>query len=134
MAEKGIGAQRSSLLPPTIFSVSLWLSSYGIGMTAERHELRRVITLPGAVGVGVGSIIGTGAFVTLGLGASIAGPWLLLAIAIAGGLAMCNGLSSAQLATVHPVSGGTYAYGTRFIHPWAGFTAGWVFLLAKSAS
>ena len=103
-------------------------------MTTPSNQLRRVITLPGAVGVGLGSIIGTGAFVTLGLGASIAGPWLLLAIVLAGGLAMCNGLSSAQLAAVHPVSGGTYAYGTRFIHPWAGFAGGWVFLLAKSAS
>ncbi|MFI4881162.1 MAG: APC family permease [Phycisphaerales bacterium JB064] len=103
-------------------------------MTAPTNELSRVITLPGAVGVGLGSIIGTGAFVTLGLGAGLAGPWLLVAIAIAGALAMCNGLSSAQLAAVHPVSGGTYAYGSRFLHPLAGFTAGWVFLLAKSAS
>lgn len=103
-------------------------------MSPEPNQLRRVITLPGAVGVGLGSIIGTGAFVTLGLGAGMAGPWLLLAIAIAGGLAMCNGLSSAQLAAVHPVSGGTYAYGYRFIHPLAGFTAGWVFLIAKTAS
>jgi APA family basic amino acid/polyamine antiporter len=103
-------------------------------MAPPTNELRRVITLPGAVGVGLGSIIGTGAFVTLGLGAGLAGPWLLVAIAIAGGLAMCNGLSSAQLAAVHPVSGGTYAYGNRFIHPLAGFTAGWVFLIAKTAS
>ena len=103
-------------------------------MATPTNELRRVITLPGAVGVGLGSIIGTGAFVTLGLGAGLAGPWLLLAIAIAGGLAMCNGLSSAQLAAVHPVSGGTYAYGYRFLHPLAGFAAGWVFLIAKTAS
>ncbi len=103
-------------------------------MTTPTNELRRVITLPGAVGVGLGSIIGTGAFVTLGLGAGLAGPWLLLAIAIAGGLAMCNGLSSAQLAAAHPVSGGTYAYGYRFVHPLAGFTAGSVFLIAKTAS
>ena len=92
-------------------------------MPPPTNELRRVITLPGAVGVGLGSIIGTGAFVTLGLGAGLAGPWLLVAIVIAGGLAMCNGLSSAQLAAVHPVSGGTYAYGYRFVHPLAGFTA-----------
>ncbi|MEQ8316446.1 MAG: APC family permease [Phycisphaerales bacterium] len=103
-------------------------------MTTPTNELRRVITLPGAVGIGLGSIIGTGAFVTLGLGAGLAGPWLLLAIVIAGALAMCNGLSSAQLAAVHPVSGGTYAYGYRFVHPLAGFAAGWVFLIAKTAS
>ena len=103
-------------------------------MTTPAPPMSRVITLPGAIGMGLGSIIGTGVFVTLGLGAGLAGPWLLVAIAIAGGLAMCNGLSSAQLAAVHPVSGGTYAYGSRFVHPLAGFAAGWVFLLAKSAS
>lgn len=41
---------------------------------------------------------------------------------------------SGQLAAAHPVSGGTYAYGHAFIHPVAGFTAGWMFLAAESAS
>jgi APA family basic amino acid/polyamine antiporter len=43
-------------------------------------------------------------------------------------------MSSAQLAAAHPVSGGTYEYGYRFLKPWMGFTAGWMFLCAKSAS
>ena len=49
-------------------------------------------------------------------------------------MAIFNGLSSAQLAASHPVSGGTYEYGYRYLRPALGFTAGWVFLLAKSAS
>ena len=32
------------------------------------------------------------------------------------------------------MSGGTYEYGYEFLRPWLGFTAGWMFLLAKSAS
>ncbi len=40
----------------------------------------------------------------------------------------------AQLAAHHPVSGGTYEYGYRWLSPWLGFTAGWMFLCAKSAS
>jgi APA family basic amino acid/polyamine antiporter len=43
-------------------------------------------------------------------------------------------LSSAQLAASHPVSGGTYEYGYKYLRPSLGFTAGWMFLLAKSAS
>src|SRR5690606_31391128 len=58
----------------------------------------------------------------------------LLAIAIAALVAIANGLSSAQLAANHPVSGGTYEYGYRWLHPRLGFTAGWMFLCAKSAS
>src|SRR5690606_28024934 len=49
-------------------------------------------------------------------------------------LATFNGLSSAQLAANHPVSGGTYEYGYRYLGPWLGFTAGWMFLCAKAAS
>ena len=47
----------------------------------------------------------------------IAGPPVLLALVIAGGVATCNGLSSAQLAANHPVSGGTYEYGHRWLSP-----------------
>jgi APA family basic amino acid/polyamine antiporter len=38
------------------------------------------------------------------------------------------------LAANHPVSGGTYEYGYRWLSPSLGFTAGWMFLCAKSAS
>ena len=43
-------------------------------------------------------------------------------------------MSSAQLAANHPVSGGTYEYGHRWLNPSLGFVAGWMFLCAKSAS
>ena len=93
-----------------------------------------MLGLPGAIIVGLGSILGSGVFVSLAMAAGIAGPAALLAIVIAAALATCNGLSSAQLAAAHPVSGGTYAYGYRFLHPALGFSAGWLFLWAKSAS
>lgn len=104
------------------------------GETSQQPQLKRVIGLPGAMMMGLGSIIGTGVFVSLGIGAGIAGPSVLLAIMLAAGVAMCNGLSSAQLAANHPVSGGTYEYGHRWLNPSLGFTAGWMFLCAKSAS
>lgn len=104
------------------------------GETRQQPQLKRVIGLPGAMMMGLGSIIGTGVFVSLGIGAGIAGPSVLLAIMLAAGVAMCNGLSSAQLAANHPVSGGTYEYGHRWLNPSLGFTAGWMFLCAKSAS
>ncbi len=84
--------------------------------------------------LGLGSILGTGVFVSVGIAASVAGPSVILAIALAAIVATCNGLSSAQLAASHPVSGGTYEYGYRYLDPIAGFLAGWLFLCAKSAS
>lgn len=84
--------------------------------------------------MGLGSILGTGVFVSIAIAAGAAGPAVILAIAVAGIVAACNGLSSAQLAANHPVSGGTYEYGYRWLKPSLGFTAGWMFLCAKSAS
>lgn len=100
----------------------------------EHSKLQRTTGLAGAVLLGLGSIIGTGAFVSIGFGAELAGSYLVWAIALAAVVAACNGLSSAQLAAIHPVSGGTYEYGYRFLNHDLGFTAGWLFVLAKSAS
>jgi basic amino acid/polyamine antiporter, APA family len=38
------------------------------------------------------------------------------------------------LAANHPVSGGTYEYGYRYLNPSLGFAAGWLFVCAKTAS
>ncbi len=84
--------------------------------------------------MGLGSIVGTGIFVAIALAASVAGPSVILAIAMAALVAVCNALSSAQLAANHPTSGGTYEYGYICLRPWIGFSAGWMFLCAKSAS
>lgn len=103
--------------------------------TSQTHKsLTRQVGVLGATMMGLGSIIGTGIFVSVGIAAEAAGPSVILAIAVAALVATCNALSSAQLAANHPVSGGTYEYGYRWLHPALGFTAGWMFLCAKTAS
>ena len=97
-------------------------------------QLRREVGVFGATLMGLGSIVGTGVFVSIGIGAGIAGPSVIIAVAIGAVVATCNGLNSAQLAASHPVSGGTYEYGYKYLNHWLGFIAGWMFLLAKSAS
>lgn len=84
--------------------------------------------------MGLGSIMGTGVFVSIGTAVDMAGWGAIVAIALSAMVAMVNGLNSAQLAASHPVSGGTYEYGYKYLNSWWGFTAGWLFLLAKSAS
>lgn len=99
-----------------------------------RNELKRDLKTPGAILMGLGSIVGTGIFVSIAIATQIAGNGIIIAVIIAAVLATFNGLSSAQLAAAHPVSGGTYEYGNRFLNSYFGFTAGWMFLIAKSAS
>lgn len=127
------------LVPPGAPGIKL--APQGIPESAEilpsgpsHASLKRVVGVGGATMMGLGSIVGTGIFVSLGLAAGSAGPAVLLAIAVASLVAVCNGLSSAQLAAAHPVSGGTYEYGHRWLHPLLGFVAGWMFLCAKAAS
>ncbi|HXF64724.1 MAG TPA: amino acid permease, partial [Caldilineaceae bacterium] len=97
-------------------------------------QLRREVGFWGAVMMGFYAIIGTGVFVGIGIAAGIAGPAVLLAILVAGLVALCNGLSSAQLAESNSVSGSAYEHGYRYLHPTLGFVAGWMFLCAQSAS
>lgn len=93
--------------------------------------LRRDLGLLDAVGVGLGAVIGAGIFVVTGVAAGVAGPSFLIGLLIAGFAATCNGLSSAQLASAYPQSGGTYEYGYQVLNPWLGFSAGWMFLISK---
>lgn len=105
-----------------------------VSAATARPELRRELGLLDAVGVGFGAIVGAGIFVVTGVAAGIAGPAFLIGLLLAGIAATCNALSSAQLAAEYPQSGGTYEYGYRVLHPWAGFVAGWMFLASKIAA
>lgn len=101
---------------------------------SSHKKLKRDMGLGTAIMTGLGSILGTGIFVSIGIAAGITGPSAILAIVIAAFVATCNALSSAQLAAAHSVSGGTYETGRRYLNPTLGFTAGWMFLCAKTAS
>lgn len=79
-------------------------------------------------------MLGAGVFAVWAPALGAAGAGILIALALAALVAFANASSSAQLAAVHPVSGGTYAYARAEIGPWAGFVAGWCFVIGKIAS
>ncbi|PWF82666.1 APC family permease [Kocuria rosea] len=94
---------------------------------------RRLGSLDATV-IGMGSMVGAGVFVAFAPAAGFAGQWLPLALLLAAVVAWCNATSTAQLAAVHPASGGTYVYANRQLGPWPGFVAGWGFVTGKTAS
>jgi basic amino acid/polyamine antiporter, APA family len=102
----------------------------------ERPTLQRRLGLPSAITIGLASMLGAGVFAVWAPAARAAGsgPGLLTALAIAGVVAYCNANSSARLAALYPQAGGAYVYGTRRLHPAAGFAAGWAFVVGKTAS
>jgi len=101
---------------------------------AGRPALARSVGLGGAIGIGLASMIGAGAFYVWAPAAAAAGELILLALLIAALVATLNAFSSAQLAMAHPTSGGAYAFGRRYAGPWIGFSAGWLFVVGKTAS
>ncbi|MEU4679707.1 APC family permease [Micromonospora sp. NPDC023737] len=97
--------------------------------------LERRLGVPDAVLIGLGSMLGAGVFVVFGPAAAAAGgAGLLPALVLAGFIAFCNATSSARLAARYPESGGTYVYGRERLGPFAGFVAGWGFVVGKTAS
>jgi APA family basic amino acid/polyamine antiporter len=97
-------------------------------------RLARRLGVTDAVTVGLGSMVGAGVFAAVAPAAAAAGSGLLLGLVLAAIVAFGNATSSAQLAAVHPESGGTYIYGHRQLGPFWGFLAGWSFVVGKSAS
>jgi basic amino acid/polyamine antiporter, APA family len=98
------------------------------------EALDRRLGVGDAVLLGLGSMIGAGVFAAFGPAAKAAGTGLLIGLAVAAMIAYCNATASAQLAAVYPTSGGTYIYGRARLGPWWGYTAGWGFVIGKTAS
>ncbi|MEV6274489.1 APC family permease [Nocardia sp. NPDC051832] len=103
-------------------------------MAAHGGALRRRLGLTDSVVIGLGSMVGAGIFAALAPAAGGAGSWLLLALGIAAVLAYCNAMSTARLAALYPVSGGTYVYGRERLGEFWGYLAGWGFIAGKTAS
>ncbi|MGC9501450.1 APC family permease [Streptomyces sp. WG7] len=103
-------------------------------MTPAGSELRRTLGVGDAVVVGLGSMVGAGIFAALAPAARVAGPGLLLGLAVAAVVAYCNATSSARLAARYPASGGTYVYGRERLGAFWGYLAGWSFIVGKTAS
>tara|TARA_Y100000590_G_scaffold415658_1_gene513657 strand:- start:10168 stop:11466 length:1299 start_codon:yes stop_codon:yes gene_type:complete len=90
-------------------------------------ELKRALGLTDTTMVSIGAILGSGIFlVPATIAATIASPFLILALWIVGGIISVFGaLSVAELSAAMPRSGGQYVYLTRAYGPIWGFLYGW---------
>jgi APA family basic amino acid/polyamine antiporter len=76
----------------------------------EEHRLKRSLSWPHLVALGVGAIVGTGILTLIGVGAGKAGPAVILSFAIAGVICACAALAYAEVATMIPAAGSAYTY------------------------
>ena len=96
------------------------------------RKLKRSIGLWSAVAINVGAIIGGGIFVVTGIVASYAGSAIFVSMIIAGVIAFLTASSFAKLTAWQPVEGSVYEYGRQLVSPYAGFLAGWMWIVANT--
>jgi APA family basic amino acid/polyamine antiporter len=94
-------------------------------------ELKKTLGLFDALAIGIGAIVGAGIFVVTGIAAGLAGPALLLSLLISACISAFTALSFAELAAVIPKEGGGYEFAHELISPFAGFIAGWLWLMSN---
>ena len=95
-------------------------------------SLRRTITLPQAVALYAGAVVGAGVLIAPGVAASTAGPASLIAWAIDGLLGIPLALTIAALAARYPDAGGVAAYTSRAFGAPAGAAVGWLYFCAAA--
>ena len=96
--------------------------------------LRQGVSLLGIVTLGTGTAIGVAIFSVIAPGASLAGPAMLLSMAIAVIPMVLFAVTYAFMASAVPVSGASYEWSRRFIHPAAGFIIGWLRIAGSTAA
>jgi APA family basic amino acid/polyamine antiporter len=96
--------------------------------------LRQGVSLLGIVALGAGTAIGVAIFSILAPGAALAGPGLLLAMLIATVPMLLFALTYAFMGSAVPVSGASYEWSRRFIHPFVGFIIGWLRMAGSTSA
>ena len=98
----------------------------------DGHRLRKTLSWPHLIALGVGAIVGTGIYTLTGVGAARAGPAVILAFAIAGAVCACAALAYAELATMIPTAGSAYTYTYSVVGETLAWVVGWSLILEYS--
>lgn len=97
-------------------------------------QLKQGVSLLGIVTLGAGTAIGVSIFSVIAPGAALAGSGMLLSLVIAGVPMILFAVTYAYMGSAAPVSGASYEWSRRFIHPFAGFVIGWLRIAGSTAA
>jgi APA family basic amino acid/polyamine antiporter len=98
----------------------------------QHQELKRTLSWPPLLALGVGAIVGAGIYALIGQGAGMAGPGVIVSFAVAGVVCACAALCYAELASMMPASGSAYTYTYSSLGELAGWIIGWALILEYS--
>ncbi len=100
----------------------------------EQTRLKQGVSLWGIVALGAGTAIGVAIFSIIAPGAQLAGPGMLLAMLLAGIPMILFAVTYAFMGSAAPVSGASYEWSRRFIHPFVGFFIGWLRMAGSTSA
>jgi APA family basic amino acid/polyamine antiporter len=111
--------------------MGIWTRRKGVNDWQAHGErsLRRTLTWPHLVALGVGAIVGTGIYTLIGIGAGKAGPAVIASFALAGIVCACAALAYAELATMMPAAGSAYSYAYVALGEPVAWVIGWSLIL-----
>ena len=99
---------------------------------ATDRKLRKTLSWPHLIALGIGAIVGTGIYTLTGVGADRAGPAVILAFAVAGAVCACAALAYAEMATLIPTAGSAYTYTYSVLGETLAWIVGWSLILEYS--
>ncbi len=94
-------------------------------------SLKPRLSLIDATAINIGAIIGAGIFVVTGIVAGLAGSAMMVSLLFAAIVSLFTALSFAELSSAMPKEGGSYEFAYELVSPFAGFTAGWMWLISN---
>lgn len=97
--------------------------------SAEKSDLKKNLTSKDLAALGIGAVVGTGIFVSTGVGAHLAGPAVVLSFIVAAVISALCALTYSELATMFPVAGSTYAYSYVAFGELIAWIIGWDLML-----
>ncbi|GHC71673.1 amino acid permease [Limoniibacter endophyticus] len=115
--------------------MNFWSRKISIdAMHENKHGegLRKTLSWPHLMALGVGAIVGTGILTLIGVGAGLAGPAVLLSFALAGLICACAALAYAELSTMMPAAGSAYTYSYAVLGELFAWIVGWSLILEYS--
>jgi len=98
----------------------------------EEYRLKKSLSWPHLIFLGVGAIVGTGILVLIGTAAGKAGPAMMLSFVIAGVICAAAALAYAEVATMIPASGSAYTYSYVVFGELIAWFVGWSLILEYS--
>jgi len=104
-----------------------------IDLSRNEENLKPTITLPQALGIAFHQIVGGGVVSLTGIAIGLTGGGVAIAFLMAAAGVMIMSIPYSALGAAMPVTGGTYSYATRLIHPAAGYFTLVLFIIGQAS-